>query len=188
MVPTHVHVHAGRPEGQCIPSYTRYRTQDSAPMGVLARSESMISHVLNIATDPKYPKPPARPYNQNATHRQPLHTMRIRRTPRTPTILLIPKRIDHNRIIQRACNHQHQFIPSPPSSRLCLPQSCYLNSKGTHTCPRRVQRPHIKYINPLHLPQYLQSLKTSRLLQIRRHSARRGTWGEEIGFAFNLYQ
>ena len=41
----------------------------------------------------------------------------------------------------------------------------------TPTKPTRIQRPHIKHIDPLHLPQYLQPLQPRRLVQIRGNSA-----------------
>ena len=49
-----------------------------------------------------------------------------------------------------------------------------------------IQRPHVEDINPLHLPQNLKTLETSRLLEIGGDGAGLGTLGEEIILALDL--
>ena len=58
--------------------------------------------------------------------------------------------------------------------------------RQTRTHPRRIQRPHIKHINPLHLPQNLQSLQPRRLLKIGRDSTWQRTGGDEVFGRFDF--
>jgi hypothetical protein len=50
------------------------------------------------------------------------------------------------------------------------------------TLSTSIQRLHVKHINPLHLPQDLESLQTSTLIQIRRNGTRLGAGREEVFF------
>jgi len=50
------------------------------------------------------------------------------------------------------------------------------------TLPTSIQRLHVKHIDPLHLPQDLESLQTSTLIQIRRNGTWLGAGREEVFF------
>lgn len=49
-----------------------------------------------------------------------------------------------------------------------------------------IQRPHVEDINPLHFPQNLNTLETSRLLEIGGDGTGLGTLGEEIILILDL--
>lgn len=57
----------------------------------------------------------------------------------------------------------------------------------SHTFTTCIQWLHIKDVNALHLAQNLQSLKTSRLLEISGDGAGFRARPEEVGFAFDLW-
>lgn len=69
-------------------------------------------------------------------------------------------------------------LTSPPTLNLRTPPLLKKKKKKKPTFPRRIQRLHIKNINPLHLPQKLQSFQSSGLLQIGRHRTRQGARGQ----------
>ena len=58
----------------------------------------------------------------------------------------------------------------PEEPQVSDPQK-QIQENGGHTFSTRIQRPHIKNINPLHLPQDFQSFQSRALIEIRRHGA-----------------
>lgn len=61
-----------------------------------------------------------------------------------------------------------------------MPPHCSQIERVDPTLPTRIQRLHIKHINPLHLPQNLKPLQPSRLIEIRRDSARLRSRGKQV--------
>jgi len=56
----------------------------------------------------------------------------------------------------------------------------------SHTHTAGIQRPHVEDIYTLHLAHDLQTLQTSRLLEIGGDGARCGAWREEVVLVFDL--
>jgi hypothetical protein len=48
------------------------------------------------------------------------------------------------------------------------------------TRPRRIQRPHVKDVDALHLAEQLETLETRRLVHVRRHAAGLGAGAEQV--------
>lgn len=61
-------------------------------------------------------------------------------------------------------------------------------NKKKHTFPAGVQRSHVEQLNTLHLGQNLQTLQTSRLLQIGGDGARLGAGTEQVISGADLYK
>lgn len=57
---------------------------------------------------------------------------------------------------------------------------------GGRTKSTRIQRLHVEYIDPLHLPQNLESFKTGRLFEVGGDSPGSGAGTHEIFFRFDV--
>lgn len=74
--------------------------------------------------------------------------MRIRGVASATSILLIAGRLDHNRIVERAC-----MFPSTSGLAFCKRNLDRLWPDLLHTFAGSIQWLHIEDINTLHLPQ-----------------------------------
>jgi hypothetical protein len=83
--------------------------------------------------------------------------------------------------------NQHSIPSFAPLSSMYIVKIASACAGGFYlTGTAGIQRPHVEDINPLHLPQNLNTLETSRLLEIGGDGAGLGTLGEEIILALDL--
>jgi hypothetical protein len=59
--------------------------------------------------------------------------------------------------------------------------------QSSHTLAASVQRPHVENINTLHLSEDLETLQSSRLLEVGRNGSGSGAGSEQVFLAADLY-
>lgn len=69
---------------------------------------------------------------------------------------------------------------------MCKDRKAYVGAGFVLTGTAGIQRPHVEDVNPLHFPQNLNTLETSRLLEIGGDGAGLGTLGEEVVSTLDL--
>jgi hypothetical protein len=121
-------------------------------------------------------------HSGRGTYGEPDRNMGIGRVAGAASILLVTKRLDNNRVVERACNpaiSKNRF--EPPVAPLGKTDAAQRTFAG------RVQWPHVEDINALHLSQDLQPLETGGLLEVGGDGTRWSSGADEVHGLLDLY-